>query len=432
MPAGAELLPARLAARAAHPHAELLPLPPERAPGRSPAERAWRDDRTSGLLLAERVDNRAAGNDVDARRVEGVHRIAVLRPNAIGDFCFALPALHALRAAYPRAHITLLGRRWHREFLQGRPGPLDEVIELPVVRGVGAPDDAPQDDAEVEAFVEQLRESRFDLALQLYGGGRWSNPFVCRLGARVSAGLRADDAPPLDRSLHYTPWRNERARLLEAVGLVGAAPVELAPRLVVTEADRAELSAQLQLPSAPLVVLQPGATDARRRWPAERFAALGDALAADGACIAINGSADERPLVAEVARAMRTPVLELGDGLSLRALAALLAHASLVVSNDTGPLHLAQAVGTRTVGLFWFMNLLAAAPLAAEQHLHTFSTRTQCPVCGAENLRERCAHDASFIADIGFDEVLALARRAFAQATEARAPAHARLHAIAG
>jgi ADP-heptose:LPS heptosyltransferase len=349
-------------------------------------------------------------------RVEGVRRIAVLRPNAVGDFVFALPALAALRAAYPGAHISYLGRRWHREFLQQRPGPIDEVIELPPIRGVGAPADAAQDDAQVDALVDELRERHFDIALQLYGGGGYSNPFVRRLGARVTAGLRADDAPPLDRWLRYEPWRNERSRLLEVVGLVGAAPAELSPRLVVTEADRLELAAQVRLPCAPLVVLQPGATDPRRRWPAERFAAVGDALAADGACIAVNGGPDERALVAEVVRAMRAPVLDLTDSLSLRALAALLAHAKLVISNDTGPLHLAQAVGTRTVGIFWMMNLVSASPLVAAGHGQVFSARVHCPVCGAENVNQRCAHDASFVADVALDEVLGLARAALREA----------------
>jgi ADP-heptose:LPS heptosyltransferase len=113
--------------------------------------------------------------------LDGVRRIAVLRPNAVGDFVFALPALAALRAAYPQAGIVLLGRRWHREFLQGRPGPWDEVIELPVLRGVGAPPDAAEDEAEAQSFLQRLRERRFDLAIQLYGGGRHSNPFVRRL-----------------------------------------------------------------------------------------------------------------------------------------------------------------------------------------------------------------------------------------------------------
>ena len=67
-------------------------------------------------------------------RVPGVRRIAVLRANAIGDFIFTLPALEALRAAYPQAEIVLLAKKWHAAFLRGRPGPVDRVVAVPPFR----------------------------------------------------------------------------------------------------------------------------------------------------------------------------------------------------------------------------------------------------------------------------------------------------------
>src|SRR6185295_1018905 len=102
-------------------------------------------------------------------RVPQVRRLVVLRANAVGDFVVALPALAALRHAYPRAHITLLGRRWHAEFLQNRPGPVDEVIELPDVPGVTVPPQAEVDAAALAAFVARMRARQIDLALQLHG-----------------------------------------------------------------------------------------------------------------------------------------------------------------------------------------------------------------------------------------------------------------------
>lgn len=357
---------------------------------------------------------------MSAAPLPGIERIAVLRPGAIGDHVFLMPALTALRAAYPHAQLTLIGRRWHREFLHGRPGPVDEVLELPTVPGVGAPAGAVEDLRATEAFVASMQARRFDLALQLYGGGGHSNPFLRRLGARIDAGLRAADAPALDVSLDYRPWQNERLRLLEAVSLVGAPAAELAPRLAVTAADAAALAAEAAgLPEGPVVVLQPGATDPRRHWPPERFAAVGDALAGQGARIVLNGSADETALTGAVAQAMRRPVLDLGGRLSLSALSALLARAALVVSNDTGPLHLAQAIGVPTVGIYWFLNLLVCAPLVTATHRHAFSSRLACPVCGRENLAERCEHDASFVADVTLEEVMALAQAGFEEAREA-------------
>jgi len=339
-------------------------------------------------------------------RVDGVRRIAVLRAGALGDLIFALPALDAVRAAYREAEIVLLGKPWLAEFLRERPAPVDRVVPIPVTRGVGAPHDAVEDRAALDAFFAGMRGERFDVALQLHGGGRYSNPFVARLGARLTAGMRARDAGPLDWTMPYVYHQNERMRLLEAVGLVGAAPCTLAPSLAVTADDRAEAERVLPARAKPLVVLQPGSTDPRRRWPYERFAALGDALVDSGAIVAINGTVAETRLVHDVRRAMRCDAIDLAGKLSLRGLTGLMSRAALVVSNDTGPLFLAEAVGAATVGIYWLLNLAQDGPLFRTHHRYALSTRVDCPQCGRAQIDERCAHDPSFVADVTLDQVL--------------------------
>lgn len=334
-----------------------------------------------------------------------VRRIAVLRPNAIGDFVFALPALHALRASWPHAHITLLGRAWHHALLAGRPGPVDEVVVMPTLPGVGAPEDASAEPNVVEPFMQSLRQARFDIAIQLYGGGRYTNPFVASLGAALTVGMQAEDASPLDRNLPYERWRNERLRLLEVVGLAGATPRELNPRLTVTAHDHAVLAATVALPHQPLAVLQPGATDERRRWPVERFAEVGRALAEAGAFLVINGSEAERPLTARLSGLLQVPHVDLAGRLPLTGLLALLQRARLLISNDTGPLHLASALGCPSVGIYWAMNLITAAPLVQGRQRAILSMGLMCPVCGVENVRQRCPHQVSFVDDVGVDEV---------------------------
>ena len=134
--------------------------------------------------------------------IPGARKIAVLRANAIGDYVFCLPALTALRAAYPRADILLLGKAWHAELLVGRPGPVARIAVVPDDAGLlGSVDDPRRLDR--LPFFENMRAERFDLALQLYGGGRHSNPFVRRLGAKVAVGMHDRDAEPLDRSLPH-------------------------------------------------------------------------------------------------------------------------------------------------------------------------------------------------------------------------------------
>ena len=346
-------------------------------------------------------------------RVEQVSRIAVLRANAVGDLVVALPALAALRRAYPQAEISLLGREWHARFLRGRPAPVDEVVVLPETLSLGAADG---DELDRNAdFLAAMRLRRFDLALQLHGGGRYSNRVVLALGARLSAGLCAPGAPRLDRVLPYRQPHGEVLRLLEAVALVGARGVDVEPRLAVTPADREEAARVLGEVAPgpggrPLLVLQPGCQDPRRAWRPEAFAAVGDHFAALGARVVLNGSAQERALLGRVRAAMREPATALAGLLSLGGLLGLLAQARLLVTNDTGTAHLARALDVPNVTVCWIGNLVAYGPMSSARHAVAVSWQLHCPRCGRLNVAERCPHDDSFVDAVHPGEVLALAR----------------------
>ena len=349
----------------------------------------------------------------DAAPIEGVRRIAVLRANALGDYVIGVPALEALRAAYPDAEIVLLALDWHRRFLAVRPGPVDRVVVVPPYHGVrdGVRDEATTaasvpDSARQERFFARMRGERFDLALQLHGGGRNSNHFLLRLGARVTCGTRTPDATPLGRWVPYIYWQREVVRWLEVAALAGARPVTLEPRVAVTPADHAASLAAVPHDERPLVVLHPGATDPERRWPAERFATTGDALVAAGARVCVTGIEAERPVTAAVRAAMRSEAMDVTGRLDLGALAGLLARAAVVVANDTGPLHLARAVGARTVGIYWHFNFINAGPMTQARHRPAISWRVQCPVCGINRVGTSCPHHVSFVADVTAGEVI--------------------------
>jgi ADP-heptose:LPS heptosyltransferase len=254
-----------------------------------------------------------------------------------------------------------------------------------------------------------MHTERFDLAVQLHGGGRHSNPFVRRLGARVTAGSRTPDAPPLDRTVPYTVHQHEIHRFLEVAGLVGATPVTLEPRLQVTAIDRAEAAAALDDGDRPLVVLHPGANDPRRRWPVERLAVVGSELARKGARLAVVGTAAEQPLADRLLATLEGNAADLTGRLGLGGLAGLLEQATLLVGNDSGPRHLAAAVGTATVAVYWCVSLGSYGPLDRARHRTPTSWRLNCPVCGPNGLQQDCrsSHDASFVADVTVDEVLA-------------------------
>lgn len=354
----------------------------------------------------------------EVSRVDDVRNIVVLRPNAVGDFVFALPCLHALASVYPEARVTYIGRQWHADFLAGRPGPVHAVEVMPPCAGVGLPPDATVDQARVEDFVTRMRERKFDLALQIFGGGHYSNPFITRLGARVTAGMRAPGAPPLDRWVHYGPMQNRRLQMLEVTALVGAGrfSMEAQRELAVTPADRREADEAIRLAAGErLAVIQPGSTDRRRCWSPERFAEVGDALAGAGLRVAVNGTDAEAGVVRQVIEHMRAPAIDLSGRLSLSGLCGLLDRAALLVSNDTGPLHLALALGTPSVGIYWLTNLIESGALRQEGHRPALSVQVHCPVCGAENLNSRCPHDASFVDQVSVEQVIGQAMELLAE-----------------
>jgi ADP-heptose:LPS heptosyltransferase len=335
-----------------------------------------------------------------------MRKITVLRANAIGDFIFALPALEALRAAYPQAEIVLLAKKWHANFLANRPGPIDRVVVIPVSKGVNEEPGLVENLAEQEQFFKAMAQERFDLAIQLHGGGRYSNPFLLRLGARMTIGLKTPDAVPLDQWVPYIYFQPEIIRYLEVVSLIGAKVPALQLRISVIEEDLVEARRVVPDQEKPLVALHPGAGDPQRRWPPEKFAAVGDALAAAGAHIVVTGTKEEEHLVNAVITLMRAEAQNLCGCLSLGGLAGLLSRCRVLVSNDSGPLHLASAVGTATVGIYWCFNLVTAGILTRSYHRPVISWRLTCPICGIDRSRMSCDHRPSFVADIPTEEVI--------------------------
>jgi ADP-heptose:LPS heptosyltransferase len=339
-------------------------------------------------------------------RVPNIRKIAVLRANALGDFIFAFPALEALRAAYPEAEIVLLAKKWHENFLANRPGPVDRVVVVPVSKGVNEEPGLVENFAEQEQFFKAMTQECFDLAIQLHGGGRYSNPFLQRLGARMTAGLKTPDAVPLDRWVPYIYYQPEIIRYLEVVSLIGAKATVLEPRISLIEEDFVEARRVVPDQDKPLVAFHPGASDPERRWPPEKFAAIGDALATVGAHLVVTGTKEEEHLVKAVIMAMQAEAQNLCGCLSMGGLAGLLSRCLVLVSNDSGPLHLAAAVGTATVGIYWCFNLVTGGILTRSCHRPVISWRLTCPICGIDRSRTSCDHHSSFVADIPLEEVM--------------------------
>jgi ADP-heptose:LPS heptosyltransferase len=277
--------------------------------------------------------------------------IAVFRALKLGDLLCVVPALRALRRAFPQARVTLIGLPWARSFTARFGRYLDAFLPFPGFPGFP---EQPCDLGAVPSFLRAAQARRFDLVLQLHGSGALSNPLVMLLGARRAAGYRrlGDYCPDPERFFAWRPHEHEIERYLELLRRLGVPAADTALEFPLSDEDRAELAAAARataLPRRDYACVHPGAQLPSRRWPPERFAAVADALAADGLEVVLTGVAGEAELTRRVARAMRAPALDLAGKTSLGGVAALIDGARLLVSNDTGVAHVAAARRTPTV-----------------------------------------------------------------------------------
>jgi len=274
-----------------------------------------------------------------------VGSFAIELPSWVGDAVMATPVLRAARDSRPQARIVGIMRPGLDAILSGSPF-FDEMITIEPPGFFGT--------------ARAMRRATADAVLLL------PNSFRSALAARVSgAPIRigyARDGRGLLLTHRLRFDRRERpiaaieyyARLARFA--FGLETIDLTTRLFVTEEERSSAGRLLGADvDAPLAVLNPGANRADKRWPPERFAAVGDHLAGTrGMRIAINGSPSEATVVREVAsKCSRCKPINLAErGVTLASLKGVIAQASLVITNDTGPRHIACALGVPTVALF--------------------------------------------------------------------------------
>jgi ADP-heptose:LPS heptosyltransferase len=351
---------------------------------------------------------------MDHTIVPDVKKIAVFRATVLGDLIFALPALEALHCTYPRAEIVYLGRNWHTTFLPGRLPGIKRVVAIPRPKSAEQINQGLVIDpaAETELFQEMQAES-FDLAVQMHGAGEHSNPFVLNCQARHNVGLKSPNAVPLERWFPYVYYQSEVMRLLEVVALVGASTDHLQPCLPVLENDFDEAAPFLERLHRPFAVIHPGSTDPRRCWSPEKYAAAANWIAGQGMDIVLTGQGEDAARIQAVLAKMHAPAINLCDRLSLPALTGLLSRAALFVGNDSGPLHLALAVGTRAVGLFWVEYIINSLPLQRGSFYPLIAWQRQCPRCGrfldkaeADHPTGPCDHYVSLIEEISPENVI--------------------------
>jgi ADP-heptose:LPS heptosyltransferase len=352
-----------------------------------------------------------------------VRRIAVVRALALGDLLCAVPALRALRSAFPDAEITLIGQAWAAGLVKRFPAYLDDHATFPGFPGIP---EVPFDAASVHTFLASALARSFDLAVQLHGSGLSSNAFAALLGARATVGFvppgAAGGPPPAPgRWLPYPAHGHESRRLLELPRALGATGDDH-PEFPLDSADRealAELRATVDedaLEPGCYAVVHAGATDPQRRWSLTGFARVADALASAGLRVVLTGTAAESGLTADLRRAMTAPALDVAGRTSLGALAGLIDGARLVVTNDTGISHVAAGRGTPSVVIFRASDPERWAPIDAGRHRAVGGGSVR-NACGHEGGGHRCLGDTCTLVartgtratgeDAPIDEVLA-------------------------
>lgn len=271
--------------------------------------------------------------------MSGPERIVVRAPNWLGDVVLSLPALRDLARAFPRARLEVLARPSVAELY----GAVAEVHAARLSAGTRA------DAAAVRGAFDLglLLTNSFGSALALRLARvpeRWGYATEGR-GPLLTQSARVPDAVRGRSQVYYY-----RA-MLAALGLRVSAEPDASLQ---APAHWREAADRLLGAPGPWIGLNPGAAyGAAKRWPAARFAAVGDALARrTGARVAVLGAPSERPLAEEVAAAMRERPRVLAGETRLAELAGVLSRIDLLVTNDSGPMHVASALGTPVVAVF--------------------------------------------------------------------------------
>lgn len=301
-----------------------------------------------------------------------VRAAAIIKFCCLGDVLMSTPTVAALRAAYPAARLDFFVGTWAKPAIEGNPH-LDNIVDCGEVsaRRIGL--------ASYWELVRRLRQGCYDVCFVLE-----RSAFVTLLpllaGVRYRIGLDSKGRGfPLTSRVACDQVRHEVEQYLAVARAIGAtlkqprlefyvSPSEVARATAfLTEIGQREVRANAEFETAddaamhrrPLVAIHPGGGAnpgmalLAKRWSPARFAAIADRLAEEyGARVLVVGAASDIPVAREMRAEMRSMAIDLAGRFGIRELGAILARCDLFVGNDSGPTHLAVAVGTPVVAIF--------------------------------------------------------------------------------
>lgn len=290
--------------------------------------------------------------------------ILIVKTSAIGDVTHTLPALHALRAQYPDARITWLVEEAAADLIIGHRA-LDRVLVSRRKSWVRRLKKGPQRFAafkEMVAFIRELRDTEYDLLIDFQGLLK-SGLLVglARARRKVGFGKGMEHAecsyiflneriPAVSMDIHAV---DRELMLLKAIGIECR---EVVFDLPIGEEVRRAVADQLARhgvdAARPLVAVNPRATWPTKLWDNSKFAQLADQLLEQGWAVVFTGSSSDRAAIETIFSLMRNRAANLAGITTLKGLAALYERCRLVISTDTGPMHIAAAVDTPVIALF--------------------------------------------------------------------------------
>ena len=279
-------------------------------------------------------------------------RILVVKLDHLGDVLLATPVFSNLRRAYPHAELHALTGEWSRVVLERHPE-VNSVIEYnsPAFCRIGQPTSL----RESFKLYRLLRRQKYDLMVELRSDWRVVWFAFLRLAPKRLSRASLQVANKLGFS--QFSGTHETTRNLDVLKQVGIpTPVQTAIFSVTTEDKKwaSDFLATYQIDrQRPLIAIHPGSPIALKRWMPERYAKLADWLIAQKrAQILFVGVKDEIPIVIEIQGCMQKESINVAGKTTLTQLASILHTCNVFIGNDSGPMHLAAAVGTQTIGLY--------------------------------------------------------------------------------
>lgn len=306
--------------------------------------------------------------------IGSIQKIAIFRALYLGDMLCIIPTVRAVRCAYPSASITLIGLPWQKKFVERFSQYFDDFIEFPGWPGLP---EQKFDAAACIEFVKDMNARQFDLVMQMQGNGEGTNALCMLFGARVVCGLRKRNEYCPDENL-FPVSDDDDHEVLRFLTLADALNIsrqgqDLEFNFMPEEIRNGHgILNAMSLRHDRFFCIHPGARDPRRRWSAENFARVADALADHGYDIVLTGSEDERELLSQVAGRAHVPVVDLVEKfghVGIGELSYVIAKSVGLLSNDTGVSHIASALGTPSVIIFSKFSLPHRwAPLNTQLH----------------------------------------------------------------